>query len=123
MRRRTAQVEILNRRAEHRPARHRTQKEQLLQRELTLENIALAQSPFPFQIERRDHLAMQNDVLDIRRVLGNGVDDGVAELFFLRIPVQSWRSLYGAYCTKHDITCFPGGATEGSVSDGITMSI
>src|SRR6476646_5141053 len=33
------------------------------------------------------------------------------------------RSLYGAYCTKHDITCFPGGATEGSVSEGITMSI
>src|SRR5215472_18034853 len=33
------------------------------------------------------------------------------------------RSLYGAYCTKHDITCLPGGATEGSVSDGITISI
>src|SRR6478735_2754808 len=33
------------------------------------------------------------------------------------------RSLYGAYCTKHDITCFPGGATDGSVSEGITMSI
>src|SRR5215470_3239914 len=32
-------------------------------------------------------------------------------------------SLYGAYCTKHDMTCFPGGATEGSVSVGITMSI
>src|SRR5215469_6966562 len=32
-------------------------------------------------------------------------------------------SLYGAYCTKHDITCLPGGATEGSVSDGITISI
>src|SRR6185437_12221640 len=33
------------------------------------------------------------------------------------------RSLYGAYCTKHDITCLPGGATDGSVSDGITISI
>src|SRR5579863_723758 len=33
------------------------------------------------------------------------------------------RNLYGAYCTKQDITCFPGGATEGSVSDGMTMSI
>src|SRR6266852_3586506 len=30
--------------------------------------------------------------------------------------------LYGAYCTKHDITCLPGGATEGSVNVGITMS-
>src|SRR5215475_13333393 len=33
------------------------------------------------------------------------------------------RSLYGAYCTKHDMTCLPGGATDGSVSDGITMSM
>src|SRR6267378_4718486 len=32
-------------------------------------------------------------------------------------------SLYGAYCTKHDMTCLPGGATEGSVSVGITMSM
>src|SRR6185437_7274482 len=35
-------------------------------------------------------------------------------------PGRSW---YGADCTKHDITCVPGGATEGSVSDGITISI
>src|SRR5215467_15045118 len=33
-----------------------------------------------------------------------------------------WASLYGAYCTKHDSTCFPGGATDGSVKLGITMS-
>src|ERR1700689_188022 len=32
-------------------------------------------------------------------------------------------SLYGAYCTKHDMTCFPGGATEGSVREGITISM
>src|SRR5688500_20189099 len=31
--------------------------------------------------------------------------------------------LYGAYWTKHDITCLPGGATEGSVRLGITMSM
>src|SRR5208337_1292041 len=29
----------------------------------------------------------------------------------------------GAYCTKHDSTCFPGGATDGSVNEGITMSM
>src|SRR6185437_5589305 len=32
-------------------------------------------------------------------------------------------SLYGAYCTKHDMTCFPGGATVGSSSDGMTISM
>src|SRR5689334_16598322 len=31
--------------------------------------------------------------------------------------------LYGAYCTKHDITCLPGGATDGSVKLGITISM
>src|SRR5215510_991620 len=32
-------------------------------------------------------------------------------------------NLYGAYCTKHDITCLPGGATDGSVRLGMTMSM
>ena len=33
------------------------------------------------------------------------------------------RRWYGAYCTKHDRMCLPGGATDGSVSVGITMSM
>ena len=32
-------------------------------------------------------------------------------------------SVYGAYCTKHERMCLPGGATDGSVSVGITMSM
>src|SRR5262252_6991441 len=32
-------------------------------------------------------------------------------------------NLYGAYCTKQESTCFPGGATDGSVKLGITMSM
>ena len=32
-------------------------------------------------------------------------------------------SLYGAYCTKHERMCLPGGATDGSVSVGMTMSM
>src|SRR5688500_12150222 len=35
-------------------------------------------------------------------------------------PSARW---YGAYWTKHDMTCLPGGATLGSVSDGMTMSM
>ena len=31
-------------------------------------------------------------------------------------------SLYGAYCTKHDIVCLPGGAMEGSTSVGMMQS-
>src|ERR1700735_915437 len=32
-------------------------------------------------------------------------------------------NLYGAYCTKQERMCFPGGATDGSVSVGIPMSM
>src|SRR5437667_12259522 len=34
-------------------------------------------------------------------------------------PFRSW---YGAYCTKNDITCLPGGATVESTTDGIVHS-
>src|SRR5260370_24915613 len=34
-----------------------------------------------------------------------------------------WASLYGAYCTKQESTCLPGGATLGSVTLGITISM
>src|SRR6266576_5158743 len=37
--------------------------------------------------------------------------------------VQPPLSLYGAYCTKIDMTCFPGGAMPGSIIEGNTMSI
>jgi glycogen debranching enzyme len=35
-------------------------------------------------------------------------------------PSLRW---YGAYWTKHDITCFPGGAIDGSTSVGMMQSM
>ena len=60
---------------------------------LALKNIAFAQSPLAFQIERRHDLPVQNDVANIRRVLGNGVDHVVAKLFFLIVPIQDRAQL------------------------------
>ena len=40
-------------------------------------------------------------------------------------PIRSQpgpRSVYGAYCTKMDIRCRPGGATVGSTTEGIVHS-
>src|SRR5262245_7704432 len=37
--------------------------------------------------------------------------------------VQPPFRLYGAYCTKIDMTCLPGGAIPGSIIDGNTMSM
>src|SRR5437764_2619300 len=83
---RAAHIKVLHRRAVLRPSRDRTQEEQLLERELALEDVSFGQSELAFQVERRDHLASTDDALDVGRVFGDGVDDGVAEGFFLFVP-------------------------------------
>jgi len=58
------------------------------QRQFALEDIAFAQSPLAFEIEWRDDLAVEDDVLMLG-AFGQRVDDGVAELFFFCIPMQA----------------------------------
>src|SRR5216683_2895143 len=101
MRRRTANVEVLDWRPELRPPCDGAEEEQLLQRKLTLKNVAFAEAELALKIKRRDHLFVQDDVFDIGSVLGNGVDDVVAERFFLIIPANTrtqlvWSVLYEA---------------------------
>src|SRR5580693_1287939 len=74
MRGRAAHVEILDGGAEARVARGWSQEEKLLQGKFALEDVALAQSPLAFEVERSDDLPVQDDVFDVRRVLGDGVD-------------------------------------------------
>src|SRR5580704_9844854 len=90
---RAAHVEILDRRAEARVSRCWAQEEQLLERKFSLEDVAFAQSPLAFEIERSDYLLVQDYVFDVGRVLGDGIDDGVAESFFLIVPVQAGAQL------------------------------
>ena len=51
------------------------------------------------------------------------VDHRVAERLALARRSSRRSTWYGAYCTKIDITCLPGGAIAGSIIDGITMSM
>ena len=67
----------------------------MLKRKLSLKNVAFAQSPFTFKVERGDNLPVQNDVFDIRCVLRDGVDDSVAKSFFLVVPVETGAQLVG----------------------------
>ena len=71
MRRRAAHVEAADRRAVLRPAGRGAQEEQLLERQLALEDVAFGQAPLALEVERREHLAVQDDVADVRRVLGD----------------------------------------------------
>src|SRR5580692_95309 len=89
MRGRAAHVEILDGRAKARISWRRTQEEELFERQFALEDIAFAQAPLTFEIERSDDLFVKDDVFDVGRVLGDGVDHRVAEGFFLIVPVQT----------------------------------
>ena len=64
-----------------------TTEEKLLQRKFALKNIAFAQSPFALKVEWCHDLFMQDDVLQIWRVLGNGVDNRVSEIVFQLVPM------------------------------------
>ena len=95
MRGRSAHVKIFDGSAEARPARHRPQKEKLLERKLALEDVAFAQSVVAFDVERRKHLLVQDDVFYVGRVFGNRIDDVVAERLFFGVPVKPRLQLVG----------------------------
>ena len=61
MGRRAAHVEVADRRAVARPARHRAQEEELLERQLALEDVAFGEAELALEVERRQHLAVQDD--------------------------------------------------------------
>ena len=46
----------------------------------------------------------------------------VSPRFWRSVSQSLSRSLYGAYWTKHDITCLPGGAMSGSIVLWIAQS-
>src|ERR1041384_6043608 len=62
MRRRPAHVKVFDRRAILRPPRRRSQKEKLLERQLTLKNISFRQTKIAFEIEWRQNLTISNQL-------------------------------------------------------------
>ena len=69
-----------------RPSRNRPQEQQLLERQLALKDVAFAQPPLALEVERRHDLPVQDQRLEVRRVLGDRVDDRVAEPLALLVP-------------------------------------
>lgn len=55
-------------------AQHRTGREQLVETELTVKDVAVRKSEAPFQIQRRKNLARENRAAEVRCVSGNRVD-------------------------------------------------
>ena len=89
---RAAHIEVVDRSAIVGPAGYGPQEEKLLQRKFTLEDVALSETEFALEIERRKYLALDYNFFDIGCVLGDGVHDGVAECVTLIVP-GSFREL------------------------------
>src|SRR3954447_26858371 len=64
-----AHPEVLDRRPIARPSGNRAVEEELLERELALEDVALRQAEVALDVERRQHLLVEDDVADVRRAL------------------------------------------------------
>ena len=76
---RAGEPQVLDRRPEPGVPGDRPVEEQLLEAQLALEDVALGQAHRPLDVERREDLAADDDVPDVRRELGDPVDDRVAE--------------------------------------------
>jgi len=86
MRARAAQVKPCNRRPILRPSRHRTIEKKLLQIQLAMEDVAFRQPVSSFEIQRRQHLARNNCLWNVGRILGNLLDHAISEQFTIVVP-------------------------------------
>src|SRR5689334_3535569 len=68
-----------------RPLRRWTQKEKLMQRELTLEDVSFRQTRDAFDVGRGEHLSSDDQRFDVGRISREGLHDGVAECLALRV--------------------------------------
>src|SRR5262245_53528063 len=82
-----AEVEPLDRRPVARPAGDRPHEEDLVRRDLAVEDVPAGEPEALLQVPGREHLAVHDRVADVRRVLGDGVDHDVPELLALLLPV------------------------------------
>src|SRR5271163_2813709 len=81
-----AHVEFFYRSAVTRPAGGGPQEEKLLERKFALENVAFGQARLAFDVQWSDELFSDDEIFQVGRELGNGVNDGVAEGFALLVP-------------------------------------
>src|SRR6476661_585228 len=86
---RTAEVQIIDGRAIARPIQQRTHGEELVQRQFSVEYVPSGEAVSFFQILRCDDLVSQNQLGQVRRILSERLDHGVAERDTLFLPVAS----------------------------------
>ena len=123
VRARAALVQPADRRAVLRPARRRPQEEELVQRQLALEDVALGEAGDALDVGRREHLPVQDGRLDVRRVLARACRSPRR-----RTPRASRRSSRRSGCTartarRSTSRACPAAPCRGSIIDGMMMSM
>ena len=81
-----AHIKVVDGSAVISPAGNGAKEKKLLEGEFALENVALREAEFALEVERREDLAAGDDFFDVGGMLGDGVDDGIAEGFALLVP-------------------------------------
>src|SRR5260370_35458603 len=74
-----AHIKVADRGAVVGPTGDGAEEEKLFERKLALKNVALSEAEFALEMERGEDLAPDDDVFDVGRDLGDGVDDVVAD--------------------------------------------
>src|SRR3990170_3942237 len=69
---RSAEVQVLDRRAILGPARDRPEEEELVRRELAVEDVPAREAELPLQIQRRQYLAVEDRLGQVRREVRKG---------------------------------------------------
>src|SRR5829696_720392 len=101
MRARATHVESAYRAPILRVAGKRPVEQQLIQRQLALENIALGQTYFVFQLARRAHLDVANQLLEVRAVPRDLIQNRLFESVAIPVgpvaAVDLWRHILHEY--------------------------
>src|SRR5258706_7152651 len=74
-----------------RPIENGTHGEKLIECELAMKNVAAGEAVGSFEIKRRDDLHVFDEIGQIRRVSGQGFDNGVSQVEAARVPVPFFQ--------------------------------
>src|SRR5579875_3982003 len=103
---RPAEIEPLHRRLVARPAGYRSEGEHLIRRNLAMEDVAAGDADVLFDVRRSENLHVLDGVPDVRRVLGEGVDDVLADLVATAGPI-TFGQIVGSVLHEEGHRVFP----------------
>src|SRR2546430_16976950 len=89
MRSRPAQIQVANRRAVSCPVEQWTHGEKLIERQLAVKNVSASESVCIFQVLRSNDLVGQDQLRQVRRVLRQSLNDGIAKRYAFGFPVAA----------------------------------